>query len=152
MPFNDFMKGKGILGDIPGAIGETITDAMKDKLLSSVDALDGKLQKWRDEYKRIAAKLETVGLKIKEVTFSVVPPAIHTSFSGSIKDINEEKLRKMIEEHKAETLLVALLKILIMTRLAWEHMELKKTGVTLNLTFGMPPQVETMITEIKKAT
>lgn len=102
-----------------------------------------KVNEWLDEYKKATAILETFGFTVGKFTVSMgLLPEIHTSISGSIQNIREESLKKMIEEHQAETLLVSLLNALIMARGFWEHAELKLTGVTLDVTLGVPPKVK----------
>jgi hypothetical protein len=142
------MEIKGVTGkikekitdkDIPGKVAETI----KEKVLPSIDTIEAKLQEWRDQYKKATAVLETFGFQVEKVSLNMVPPEINSSFLGSIENIREEKLRNMIEEHKAETLLVAMLKMLIMTRWVWEHMEPRAKSVTLHLTLGILPHVKT---------
>lgn len=129
-------------------IMEKITDVGSwEELIQSKrweDIIKNKLKEWLDEYKKTTAVLETFGFTVKTVTLKMgMPPEIHSSFLGSMEAIREERLRKMIEEHKAETLLVSLLKALIVTRWIWEHVEPKKKSVTLDVTLGVSPKVET---------
>jgi len=138
------MDIKGITGKIKDkGITERITETIEEKLLPSIDTIEGKLKEWRDQYKKATDVLETFGFTIEKVSLSMMPPEIKSSFQGSIEEIREENLQRMIEEHKAEAILVALLKILIMTRWVWEHMESRKKSVTLHLTLGIVPHVKT---------
>jgi hypothetical protein len=106
------------------------------------DVAKGKVNEWLDEYKKAIAIMETFGFTVGKFTVGMgILPEIHTSISGSIENIREDRLKKMIEEHQAETLLVSLLNALITTRRFWEHVELKLTSVTLDITLGVPPKI-----------
>ena len=102
----------------------------------------GRVNKWLDEYKKATAILETVGFTVGKFSVGMgIFPEIHTSISGSIQNIREDSLKKMIEEHQAEKLLVSLLNALITARRFWEHVELKLTSVTLDIKLGVPPKI-----------
>jgi len=106
------------------------------------DVAKGKVNEWLDEYKKAMAVLEKLGLKVGKFTVGMgIFPEIHTSISGSIENVREDGLKRLIEEHQAETLLVSMLNALITARRFWEHMELKLTGVVMNLTLGVPPKI-----------
>jgi hypothetical protein len=126
------MGFKDLVGTIKGAT-EGLGDVAK-----------GKVNEWVDEYKKAITVLETFGFTVGKFTVGMgVLPEINTSISGSIENIREDSLKKLIEEHQAETLLVSLLNALIMTRRLWEHMQLKLTNVTLHITLGVPPTIRT---------
>ncbi len=110
------------------------------------DVAQAKVKDWIAEYKKAAAVLETLGFTVGRFTVGMGAfPELHTSLVGSIEKIREDRLRTMIDEHKTEELLVALLKTLIWARWGWEEMELKLTGVTLHVTLGVPPKVSAEI-------
>ncbi len=95
-----------------------------------------------DDYKRAVAVLETLGFTVGKLMIGMgILPEIHTSISGSIQVISEDRVNKLIEQHKEEKMLVSLLEALIMTRKLWEHVESKLTSVTLNVTLGVPPKL-----------
>ena len=101
-----------------------------------------KVTAWLDEYKKAIATLETFGFTVGRFTVGMgLLPEIHTSISGSIENIHEESLRKVMEDHPAESLLVSMVKALIMLRHFLEHMELKLSNVTINVTLGVPPKI-----------
>jgi hypothetical protein len=101
-----------------------------------------KVNEWLDEYKKALAVLEKLGFEVGKFTVGMgILPEIHTSISGSVEKIREDGLKELIEEHKAETLLVSLLNALITARRFWEHMELKLTRVVVDLTLGVPPKI-----------
>lgn len=125
------MALKDLMGTIKGAT-EGLGDIAK-----------GKVNEWLDEYKKAIAVLETFGFTVGTFTVGMgVLPEIHTSISGSIQNIREDGLKKLIDEHKADTLLVSLLNALIMARRFWEHVQLKLTSVTLHVTLGVPPTIK----------
>jgi len=127
--------------------------ALKDMIDKAKSATEGlgdvaqaKVKDWIAEYKKAAAVLETLGFTVGRFTVGMGAfPELHTSLVGSIEKIREDHLRTMIDEHKTEELLVALLKTLIWARWGWEQMELKLTGVTLHVTLGVPPKVSAEI-------
>jgi hypothetical protein len=106
------------------------------------EATKAKVTAWLDEYKKAIAILEDFGFTVGRFTVSMgILPEVHTSISGSIQNIHEEALRKVMEEHQAESLLVSMLKALILLRHFWEHVELKLNSVTINVTLGVPPKI-----------
>ncbi len=116
---------------------------LKEKSEGLGDVAKDKVNEWLDEYKKAMAVLETFGFTVGKFTVGMgILPEIHFTVLGSIENIREDSLKKIIEEHQAETLLVSLLNALIMARRFWEHMELKLTGVTLNITLGVPPTIK----------
>ena len=118
-------------------------EAFREQTEGLTDVAKGKVNEWLDEYKKAIAILEMLGFTVGKFTVGMgMLPEIHTSISGSIENIREESLKKIIEEHKEETLLVSLLNALIMARRFWERAELKLTGVTLDVTLGVPPHVK----------
>ncbi len=101
-----------------------------------------RVNEWVDDYKKAVRVLERLGFKVGKFTVGMgIFPEVRTSITGSIENIHEDGLREMMEEHKAETLLVSLLNALITARRFWEHMELKLTGVVVDLTLGVPPKI-----------
>ena len=101
-----------------------------------------KMHEMIEGYKKIIAILEPLGFKMGKFTVVMsVLPEVHTSISGSVLDIREDGLKKLIDEHQNETLLVTLLKTLILTKKIWEHMDSKLTTATINLTLGVSPKV-----------
>jgi len=104
---------------------------------------EAQIKTWVADFKKSADLLETFGFSVGKFSFGMgALPEVHILLEGSIENIHEDRLRKMIDEHKTNEALVSLLKTLIWLRWAWEHMELKKlTGVTLHVTLGLPPKV-----------
>ena len=106
------------------------------------EATKAKVTAWLDEYKKAIAILEDFGFTVGSFTVSMgILPEVHTSITGSIQNIHEEALRKVMEGHQAESLLVSMVKALILLRHFWEHVELKLNSVTINVTLGVPPKI-----------
>jgi len=121
-------------------------DKAKGKMEGLEDLAQAKVKDWLIEYKKAVTVLETFGFTVGGFTVGMGAfPEIHTSLVGSIEKIREDRLRSMIEEHKTEQLLVALLNTLIWARWGWEQMESKLTAVTLHVTLGVPPKVSAEI-------
>ena len=116
--------------------------ALKDLIATFTKMFGGRVNKWLDEYKKAMRVLETFGFTVGKFSVGMgIFPEIHTSISGSIENIREEGLKKLIEEHQTERLLVSLLNGLITARRLWEHVELKLTSVTLDITLGVLPKI-----------
>lgn len=62
--------------------------------------------------------------------------------SGSIENVREDALKQLAAQHQGETQLIAVMNALITARKLWQHAELKLTGLTLNVTLGVPPKVD----------
>jgi len=120
--------------------------ALKDIIRKGTEGLSDvamdKISELLDEYKKAITLLETFGFTVGKfnVTMGLLPE-IQTSISGLIENIRVNELKKMIEGHQGEALLVSLLKALIVTRQIWEHVELKLKGFTLNVTLGASPKI-----------
>jgi len=101
-----------------------------------------KIKQGITEYKNATSALEALGITVGSFTIGMgVLPEIHTTLVGSIEKIREDRVQAMIEEHKSDELLVALLKTLLWARWVWEHLELKVTNVTLHVTLGISPKI-----------
>lgn len=115
---------------------------IKDKAEELEGVTKGKLTEGLEEWKKAIAVLETFGFTVGRFTVGMgILPEIYTSITGSIENIREDDLKKMIQGKPDEKLLVSLLDALITARRLWEHLELKLTSVTLNVTLGLPPKV-----------
>jgi len=122
--------------DLKAALGTVI------KKEGLEDAAMAKLTEYAGTFKNVAAILEPLGFTVGKFTIGMgVLPEVHTSISGSIDKISEDGLTKLMNEHQTDTLLVSLVKALIMTKRLWDHMELKLTSLTVNVTLGVPPKI-----------
>lgn len=110
---------------------EGLCDVSKEKMLECLD-----------DYKKAIAVLGTFGFTVGKFTVSMaLLPEIRTSISGSIEDIREDELKKLIADHQGETLIASVLKALIFTKQCWKQIELNLTGVTIDITLGVPPKI-----------
>lgn len=106
------------------------------------DSAQGKVYELLDEYKKASASLETFGYTIGKFTVGMgLLPEIHTSITGSIDNIHEDKIETMIAERSGEKLLTSLLKALLMAKKFSEYVDLRLSNVTLYLTLGVPPKI-----------
>ena len=95
-----------------------------------------------DQWQKAMTILETFGFTVGRFTVAMgVVPEIHASISGSVANNREDGLKQIIAAHAGETLLVTMLEALIFAKHLWEHVELKLTSATLNVTLGLPPKV-----------
>ena len=54
--------------------------------------MGGKVGEWLDEYKKAVAFMETFGFRVKNFSIDMsIPPQIHSSFTGLVRDIREDK-------------------------------------------------------------
>jgi hypothetical protein len=119
-----------------------LAGTIKGKVEELEGVTKGKVTEGLDEWKNAIATLEAFGFTVGKFTIGMgILPEIHTSFSGSIENIREDDLKKMIQAKPEDKLLVSLLDALITARRLWEHMQLKLTSVTLNVTIGLPPKI-----------
>jgi hypothetical protein len=108
----------------------------------SAGLLGGKVGEWLDEYKKAVAFMETFGFRVKNFSIDMsIPPQIHSSFTGPVHDIGEDKIKQIIEEPQSERLTVLAGKALIMTKKFWKHVESKQEGVELDVTLGLMPSI-----------
>jgi len=116
--------------------------SLKEKAEEIEGVAKEKVIEGMDEFKKAVTLLETFGFSIGRFTVGMgILPEISTSITGSIENIQVEGLKKIIEDHQADKLLVSMLNALIMAKRLWEHVELKLTAATLNVTLGMPPKI-----------
>jgi hypothetical protein len=112
--------------------------------------LGGKVGEWLDEYKKAVAFMETFGFRVKNFSIDMsIPPQIHSSFTGLVSDIREDKIKQIIEEHQSERLTVLAGKALIMAKKFWERVESKQEGVELDVTLGLMPSINMRLTDPK---
>jgi hypothetical protein len=124
----------------------SLVDRVKNGTEGLGDLAQAKVQEWLAELKRATTVLETFGFTVGTLSVGMgALPEIHVSLMGSIEKIREDRLQAILDEHKGEELLVSLLKTLIWTRWAWEHVEVKLTAVTLHVTLGVPPRLSAEI-------
>ena len=84
-----------------------LMSTVKEKTEGLGGKFKGKVDELLDEYKKAIVVLDTFGFKVGKFNFSMgVIPEINTTISGSIENIREDGLKKIIEEHQAEKLLV----------------------------------------------
>ena len=119
-----------------------VMGTIKEKAEELEAVTEGKVTEGLDECKKAFAMLEAFGFTVGSFTVGMgILPEIRTSISGSIENIHEDELKKIIQAQPEEKLLVSLLDALVTAKRLWEHVQLKLTSVTLNVTLGLPPKV-----------
>lgn len=119
-----------------------VMGTIKEKAEELEAVTEGKVTEGLDECKKAIATLEAFGSTVGSLTVGMgILPEIRTSISGSIENIHEDELKKIIQAQPEEKLLVSLLDALVTAKRLWEHVQLKLTSVTLNVTLGLPPKV-----------
>ena len=115
----------------------------KEKAAKVAGVAQEKINELLKEYKKATAILETFGFEVSKFDVKIgLLPKISTSISGSIDNIKEDKIKQMIEENHENKLLVSMLSALITAKDFQERADLKfLTGVTLNVTLGVPPEI-----------
>lgn len=120
---------------------DIITKA-KEKTSGMGDIAQTRVMEWLDDYKKATTTMETLGFTIGKFSFGMgVLPEIHTSLNGRLEDIHADALELMMEQRADDKMLCSLLKALLMTRQFADRVELKLTQVTLNITLGLPPNI-----------
>ncbi len=107
------------------------------------DKTQGKVDELLNEYKKAMVVLETLGYTVSK--FNVVMgalPEIHTSITGEIKNIQKDRIEKMIQEHQAESLLCSMLNALVTAKQFLDYVELKLTSFTLHVKLGILPKFD----------
>jgi len=103
----------------------------------------GKVDELLNEYKKAIIALETLGYTVSK--FNVIMgalPEVHTSITGEIKNIQKDRIEKMIQEHQAEPLLCSMLNALVKAKQFLDYVELKLTGFTLHIKLGVLPKFD----------
>ena len=95
--------------------------------------------------------IEGIGFRVKNFSIDMsMPPQIHSSFTGLVKDIREDKIKQIIEEHQSERLTVLAGKALIMTKKFWDRVESKQEGVEIDVTLGLMPSINMHLVDPKE--
>jgi hypothetical protein len=134
------MKLKGpSMGDVKGITTEVAGESME------------KVNQMVDELKSALALFEKFGFRAGKLKMEMgAMPAISTSISGSLDKVEVDSLQKLIEEHKDNKLLSAMVKGLIGAKQLRDRIELNYfTGTTLKVKLGVPPKISFDLQEMK---
>ncbi|MEA5468409.1 hypothetical protein [Spirulina sp. 06S082] len=133
-----FQNFKDKADDLKEQVQEQATD------LSS--AAQGKLDDLLDDYKRILPMVEELGLRVSSFHIEAgVLPQIQTSLVGSVDNLNNEAVEKIIAENESNKLLTTVLRAILMAKKCHERLEdayisiLKDIAIDIQL--GIPPKV-----------
>ena len=116
-------------------------------LSSAVGELAGdKLSEWMVDYKKATDTLEDLGFEIGNFTVGMgLLPEIHTTLTGKIANIQNDRIERLLAEHKDHVSTVTLLKGLLLAKRVADHIQGRLESVTLHITLGVPPHVNVEI-------
>ena len=119
-----------------------VSDA-RDKLIESSTLSTDKINHILEEYRRTIAALQPFGLGVGKLRVLVsVPPEISTTITGSIDQIDENRVREMLEANPDKKLLSAILSALLTTIQVRETIDLGNLKeVKIDISLGIPPRV-----------
>jgi hypothetical protein len=111
-----------------------------DKAADAGGAAVGKLNELLDEYKKGVAALREFGFSVGKFQVEMgILPKVKTSITGSIASLQEGALKKTIDEHHENKLVVAMLNALLTAKGFYDQVELTASSVTLHVDLGLPP-------------
>ena len=127
------------LGDVKGKATEVAGESM------------AKANEMMDELKTALALFEKFGFRAGKFKMDMgAIPAISTTISGSLDKVEVDGIQNLIEEHKENKLLCAMLKTLIKAKQVRDRVDLDYfTGTTLDIKLGVPPKISFDLQEIK---
>jgi hypothetical protein len=119
-----------------------VSDA-RDKLTEGSSLSTEKVNQILGEYRQAIASLEPFGLKVGKMRVLVsIPPEISTTIIGSIEQIDEDRVREMLEKNSEKKLLSAILSALLTTIHVRETIDLGNLKtVRIDISLGIPPRV-----------
>lgn len=125
---------------------EDLQDRVQEQASELSSVAEDKIDELLDEFKRIIPMMEQLGLTVSSFDIEAgVLPKVQTSLLGSIDNLNNETIEKVIAENEDNKLLTTILKAIIMAKKIHERLEdayiciLKDIVVDVQL--GIPPKV-----------
>lgn len=125
---------------------EDLKDRAEEQASELSSIAEDKIDELLDEFKRILPMMEQLGLTVNSFDIEAgVLPKVQTSLLGSIQNLNNETVEKVIAENEDNKLLTTILKAIIMAKKVHERLEdayisiLKDIVVDVQL--GLPPKV-----------
>ena len=130
------------MDNFSSALKKKVADA-KDKIVERSTFSTDKINHILEEYRRAIASLQPFGLKVGKMRVLVsVPPEISTTITGSIDQIDENRVREMLEANPDKKLLSAILSALLTTIHVRETIDLGNLKeVKIDISLGIPPRV-----------
>lgn len=123
-----------------------ITNQAKDKAAEVAAAAQEKVDAVLDEFNEMLPLVEELGLKVASFNIEAgILPQIKTSLVGSIDNIKEEAVERIIAEHEGNKILVAVLNAILMAksihqRLARAYISVLK-ALVIDIKLGVPPSI-----------
>lgn len=125
---------------------ENLTEQIQEQATEVSAAAQEKLDELLDEYKRILPTIEQLGLSVKSFNIEAgVLPQIETSLVGSVDDLNNEAVEKIIAENEDNKLLTTVLRAILMAKRCHERLEDAYISILkdmiIDIKLGIPPKV-----------
>ena len=123
-----------------------ISDQAKQKAEEVVASGQETLDLLIDEFNEMLPFAEEIGLSIGSFNIEAgLLPTISTTLVGSIEDIQNEAVERLIAEHESNKLLVAILKTVLMAkgihaRLEGAYISILK-DLVVDIKLGVPPSI-----------
>ena len=121
---------------------EQVQEQANDLSAAAQEKIDALL----DDYKRILPIVEELGLRVNSFNIEAgVLPQIQTSLVGSVDNVKDEAVEKIIAENENNKLLITVLRAILMAKKCHERLEdayisiLK--DIVIDIQLGIPPKV-----------
>jgi len=123
-----------------------ITNQAKEKAAEVSAAAEDKIDEIIDEFNRFMPLAEELGLSIASFDIEAgLLPQIKTSLVGSIDNIENEAVERIIAENENNKLLIAVLKAILMAKGIHERLEGAYISVlkdlVIDIKLGVPPSI-----------
>ncbi len=123
-----------------------LTDQVKGKAEEVAAAGEEKIDAIIDEFNRMMPIAEELGLSIASFDIEAgLLPQIKASLVGSIDDIEDEAVEKLIAQHDNNKLLVAIFKAVLMAKSIHQKLEGAYISVlkdlVIDVKLGIPPSI-----------
>ena len=115
-----------------------------DKAVEMGGVAADKVNQLIDEYTRATERMEGFGFQVTRFHVGMgVLPEINASIYGSLRNIDEGEIQRMIDESGDQKLLVGMLKALLTAKELQVRAKLEQFGaVALEVKLGLPPKID----------
>ena len=123
-----------------------LTNQVKDKAEEVAAAGEDKIDAIIDEFNKMMPLAEELGLSIASFDIEAgLLPQIKTSLVGSIDDIKDEAVEKLMAENENNKLLVAIFKAILMAKNIHQKLEGAYISILkdliIDIKLGIPPSI-----------
>ena len=125
---------------------KNIGDQAQEKMAEMSAAAQAKIDEVIAEFNNFLPMAEELGLKVQSFNIEAgILPEIKTSLVGSIENIKNEAVEKIIAENKNNKLLVAVLNAVLMTKNIHQKLEGAYISIlqelVIDIKLGIPPSI-----------